>query len=99
MLTLDVDASESETIGDRSVAVVFEDVEILRDGKTITGHEFLALGRSYWERFQERQGKRHLPSLPFARPVYSQSDFAHISCLNLVGKVEVETQLQGKLKK
>jgi len=54
LLTLDIDGSESETIGDRGIAVVFDGVEILREGSAITVEEFLALGESFWKKFRER---------------------------------------------
>ncbi len=54
LLTLDVDGSESQELGDRGVAVIFDGVQIYREGAAITVEEFLALGESFWRKFRER---------------------------------------------
>ena len=53
LLTLDIDGSESTGIGDRGVAIVFSEVEILREGSAISPDDFIALGESYWQRFRD----------------------------------------------
>lgn len=54
LLTLDIDGSESQSIGDRGIAVVFDGVQIRREGTPISVAEFLELGEDYWRRFQEQ---------------------------------------------
>jgi hypothetical protein len=54
LLTLDVDGSESQELGDRGIAVIFDGVQIYREGDAITVEEFLALGESFWRKFRER---------------------------------------------
>lgn len=55
LLALDVDGSESAEFGDRGIAVVFDGVEIYREGNATTVEEFLALGEAFWRRFRGRE--------------------------------------------
>lgn len=58
LLTLDIDGGESQDIGDRGMAVVFDGIQIRREGAAISVEEFLALGEAYWRRFQEQSQKQ-----------------------------------------
>jgi hypothetical protein len=57
-LTLEVDGSESLEIGDRGIAVIFDELQIYREGEAITVEEFLSLGESFWRRFREQAGQQ-----------------------------------------
>lgn len=58
LLTLDIDASESENFGDRGIAIVFDGIQIRREGSAISVDDFLALGEAYWRRFQEQAARQ-----------------------------------------
>jgi hypothetical protein len=53
LLTLDIDGTGSET-GALELSIVFERVEVLRDGEPITIDDFVTVGESYWEHWAER---------------------------------------------
>lgn len=50
LFTLDTDTSESEDLGDRALAIVFDNVAISREGSPMTEQEFLQLGESSWRK-------------------------------------------------
>jgi hypothetical protein len=50
LFTLNTDSSEWEDAGDRALAIVFDNVDILRGGSRMTEQEFLQLGESSWRK-------------------------------------------------
>jgi hypothetical protein len=50
VLMLDIDGTGSD-LGDLTVTIVFDRIDVLMDGATITTAEFVALGRAYWDRW------------------------------------------------
>lgn len=62
LLTLNVDGSESEEIGDRGIAVIFDNAEVFREGRPLTAEEFLGLGESFWRKFRERAEQQEVSS-------------------------------------
>jgi hypothetical protein len=57
MCMLDI-AGTSADAGATSLAIVFEQIEMMRDAKPITVEAFVKLGEAYWERWQAGAGNR-----------------------------------------